>query len=339
MTTAIKEQRRGRALQLFLIAGALVVIAAITTAIDARSSRPDLASGPAIPGLEESIANAERIIVTSAEASYRLERVERGQERVWVMRDRGDFPVVGERVERLLSGLQRLQRVRRMTSDATKHARLGVDDPRGEGRGVSIQVEDGRGALLVNVILGIETSGGLYVRRPNEDQTYAVAGELPPLRDVSTWLDLRPLDLPPERIARVEVMPAEGRSYILARDSAELAWRIAIPALAANSQTLVSGTAERLVRLSPIDVQAAPAIQGQARSRLRASTFDGIQVDAELIEADGRTWLKLVARAQTPEQESAALQINDRVSAWAYALNSADAQELAPPLATLIGAR
>jgi hypothetical protein len=339
MTTAMKEMRRGRALQLFMIAGALAVIAAITTAIDARSSRPDLASGPVVPGLEETIADAERITVTSTEASYRLERIERGQERVWVMRDRGDFPVVNERVERLLTGLQRLRRVRRMTSDATKHERLGVGDPGAEGRGIAIQVEDGRGALLVNLILGVEPDGGLYVRRPNEDQTYAAAGELPPLRDVSTWLDLRPLDLAPERLARVEIMPAEGRAYILARDTAEAAWRIATPALAPSSQTLVAATAERVARLSPVDVQAAPAVQGPARARLRATTFDGVQVDAELIETDGRTWLKLVARAPSPEQEAAALDINNRASAWAYALSAADAQEFAPPLATLIGAR
>ena len=43
----------------------------------------------------------------------------------------------------------------------------------------------------------------------------------------------------------------------------------------------------------------------------------------------------LVARALAPEQEAAALAINDRTAAWAYALNEADAAAVAAPLNAL----
>jgi hypothetical protein len=331
MTTGLAERRRAQSLTLFLIAGALVATAAVTLAIESRGlTSGSSASGPVVPGLEETIGGAQRITVTSADATYRIERTQQG----WAMRDRDDYPVLSSRLAQLTEGLENLRYERRMTSDASKHERLGVTDPRQGGRGILVQVEDGRGALLVNLILGVETSG-TYVRRPDDEQTWAVEGELPPLRDAAAWMDLQPLSIPPERLARVEIMPAEGRAYILARDSAEQPWRIVAPALASLAQSTVTATAERLTQLAPVDVRTAPAIQGAPRARVRATTFDGVMIDAELIPSDNRLWVKLVARA-APEQEAAALEINNRSAAWAYALSEMEAEALAPPLNRLI---
>jgi hypothetical protein len=144
------------------------------------------------------------------------------------------------------------------------------------------------------------------------------------------------MNLGAERLARVEIMPAEGRAYILARDSAEQPWRIASPALAALAQSSVTATAERITQLQPVDVRTAPAIQGAPRARVRATTFDGIVIDAELIPSDNRIWVKLVARADAPEQEAAAVALNTPASDWAYALSEMEVEAFAPPLSRLI---
>lgn len=330
MTSELAERRKGRTLTLFVVAGVLALIAAVTVGIEMRSSSPDAASGPVVLGLEETISGAQRITIVSREATYRIERTQRG----WAMRDRDDYPVLPARLAQLTDGLESLRYTRRMTSDASKHERLGVTDPRQGGRGILVQIEDGRGALLVNLILGVETNG-LYVRQPDNDQTWAAEGDLPPLRDVSTWMALQALNVPAERFARVEIMPAEGRAYILARDAAEQPWRIAAPALAGLPQ-MIAGAAVHLTQLQPNDVRTAPAIQGAPRARVRAYTFDGVIIDAELIESDGRTWIKMVARAETPEQEPAALAINNESAAWAYALTSEDTLAVAPTLSQLV---
>jgi len=329
------QRRQKRALTYFMIAGALAALAAVTLGIEYRAARPDAVAGPVLPGVGETIASGQRIIVTSAEASYRIERAQRGEEAVWVMRDRGDYPVLATRLQQLTDGLRTLRYTRRMTNDVSKHARLGVDDPRQGGRGVLVQIEDGRGALLVNLILGVEPSG-LYVRRPDDDQAWAAEGDLPPLRDIASWLDLRPLSLEPQALARVEIVPSEGRAYILGRDAPDQPWRIAAPALAPLSQAVVRAAAERLTALAPIDVQPAPAIQGAVRARVRATTFDGVTIDAEVIDADQRLWMKLVARADGPEQEPAALALNNRAAPWAYGLSVQEVQALAPPLSSLV---
>lgn len=331
MTTEIAERRRGRVLTMFLAAAGLVLVAAVTLGIESRSLNSGGVGGFVVPGLTETIDGAQRITVTSAEASYRIERTARG----WAMRDRDDYPVLQSRLDQLAQGLERLRYVRRMTNDASKHERLGVTDPREGGRGILLTVEDGRGALLVNLILGVETSG-TYVRAPDEAQTWSVQGDLAPLRDVATWMDLRPLEFGPERLARVEISPSEGRGYVLARESADAAWSLASPALGIPAGVELASVAEALTSLEPVDVRTAPAINGAVWGRLRALTFDGVALEGELIESDGQLWLKLVAQAAGPEQEQAALAINNRSAGWAYALSDDAAANLAPPLASLL---
>jgi hypothetical protein len=247
------------------------------------------------------------------------------------MRDRGDYPVASGPLAQLTEGLQNLQFTRRMTNDASKHDRLGVGDPREGGRGVLVQIEDSNRAFLVDVILGVEPDGGLYVRRPNENQTWAARGDLPPLRDASAWMNLHALELDSERLARVEITPFEGPAYVLARGEGE-EFAIVSPRVAVRSPLLLSAAATRITRLSPADVQSAPSIQGEPAARVRAVTFDGLALEAELIESDGKVWIKLVARAENPEQEQAALGVNARVAEWAFALRAPEAQALAPAL-------
>ncbi len=340
MNTDLAERRKSQVLRLFAAAAALAAIAAITLAIEARSGQPNQISGPVVAGLAETIGEAQNIEVVSREATYRIAKIPRG----WVMRDRGDFPVQQDRVTQLRRALERLQFVRRMTSDPTKHERLGVDDPREGGRGVLVRVTRGDTALLVDLIFGVEPGGRIYARRAAQDQVWEVRVDdpsgagLPPLRDLASWLNLRPLTMPAENLLRVEIMPAEGRAYVLARPQPGQPWRIAAPALDAASQSIVTATAEQVLSLAPADVVEAPAVQGGPRARVRAWTADGLAIDGELIESGGKTWLKLVARAQAPEQEAAALALNASIAGWAYALTEADAGALAPPLASLLPA-
>jgi hypothetical protein len=126
MTSGLAERRRARSLTLFLIAGALVATAAVTVAIESRSLSPSSAAGPVLPGIEDTIGGAQRITITSAEATYRIERTEQG----WAMRDRDDYPVLSSRLAQLTEGLENLRYVRRMTNDASKHERLCGTDPR-----------------------------------------------------------------------------------------------------------------------------------------------------------------------------------------------------------------
>jgi hypothetical protein len=336
MTTELSERRKRRALSWVVAAVAMLAITAVTIAIEVRSAAPDRVVGPVLPGLAQQIGEAQKITVISADARYRIARTAR---RVWAMTDRGDFPVRESRLEQLTSGLARLAYIRRMTSDPGRHDRLGVGDPTQGGRGVLLQIENARGAFLVNLIIGFQRDG-LYVRKPGENQVWAVRGELPPLRDAAIWLDLQPLLLHPSALRRVEITPADGPAYVLERASADA--NFAFAGAPAGREPISAGAltaaAARITQVQPIDVLPAPAVQGAAAARVRAATVDGVLIDAELVAHNNRHWLKLVARPERPQAAAAVEAINARASAWAYALAQSDVAALVPPLDSLLRA-
>lgn len=326
------EKRRTRLMALAGAAAVLAGVAFVTVSIDAQSMRPPIAQGPVVPDLARDLPRAQRVRVTTRDGAYVLEKIAQG----WAMRDRGDYPVNAARLSQLTQGLSSLAFTRRMTSDPNKYGRLGVDDPRQGGAGVLVQVEDGQGALLVNLILGVETTG-LYVRRPSEPQVWAARGDLPPLREPAQWLDIRPLRIDPATLTRVEIVPNPGRAYILDRQDAAQggAFTLTTPERFAGSVAapVANAAAAALARVQPIDVQPAPAIQGPPSARIRAHTSDGAMIDAQIVFREGAPWLKLTASPERPDGEAAALAINRASSAWAYRLSPADAQALTPPLA------
>lgn len=324
------EARKRRVTTLALVAAGLVAIAAVTVAIEARGLRDTSVSGPVVPGLSERLSRAKSIVVQTPDVTYRIQDSGRG----WAMHDRGDYPVSRVRLNELTDGLSKLVYLRRMTSDPELHARLGVGDPGKGGQGVRVQILDADGAYLADLILGVEPQR-LYVRKPDDNQVWAARGDLPALRQPSAWLDLRPISIDASKIQRVEIVPHEGRALVLAREASGFA--IVAPArLAPISQAAVNTAGERVARVEASDVQAAQAIQGPTYASVHATTSENIRIDATLIDAEGRIWVKFAAAAVTPEATAAAEQLNHQISSWAFALSPREADALAPTLASLL---
>jgi hypothetical protein len=63
------------------------------------------------------------------------------------------------------------------------------------------------------------------------------------------------------------------------------------------------------------------------------STTDGLVIEAELFVRGPLYWIKLGARAGTPEAEPLAQALNARVGPWAYGLTETDYTAVAPPIA------
>lgn len=333
MTTQLAERRNKRALSFIVAAIAAAAVAATTVAIEVRSSQPDRVVGPVVPGLASRLAEAQKINIVSEDASYRIARTPQG----WAMTDRGNFPVQPRRLAQLTEGLTGLAFVRRMSSDPAQHERLGVGDPTQGGSGILVQIENPRGAFLVNLILGV-TRDATYARRPGENQVWAVRGDLPPLRDAAAWLDLTPIALQAGELRRVEITPQTGPAYILERTSADadFAFTGAMAARTPISAATLTGTAERLTRLQPIDVLPANALTGAPIARLRATTASGAIIDADFIQHENKIWLRMIARGESGAALATANQINARARAWAYALSQAEYEALLPPAGSLI---
>jgi hypothetical protein len=225
-----------------------------------------------------------------------------------------------------------------MTRDPDKFDRLGLGDPKKGGEGVLVQVQNAQGALLANLILGIEPRG-LYARDPNKEQTWAIKGELPPLKDPAAWLDLAPIALDRSRIARVDVAPPAGAAYAVKRESmASRDFTVDKPfdRYIVLTPEGINAVGAGIATLAPADVAAAPAITGVLQARTITRTFDGLVIESELHFDKGRHWLKLVARGENPRAVEEAAAINARAAAWAYGMTEMSFRDFAPPLWLLV---
>ena len=333
MSAAPAAVRRRRARLYLAFAGALALLSWGVVSFDADRLKPPAAQGPVLPNFAKQAANATIITIATRDATYRIARGQRG----WSLPDKSDFPVQRERLAQFTDGLAGLSYLRPMTRDPAKLDRLGLGDPAKGGEGVLVQVQNAQGALLANLVLGIAPAG-LYARQPDKPQAWAVKGDLPPLKDPALWLDLAPLALAPERIARVLVEPVSGPSYALARSGADARdFHLQTPYndYLVLTPAGLNTTGDALAQLQPRDVASAPAIAAPPRARVTLTTFDGLTVKAELAEQGGQRWVKLVASGEGQAAAGEAQRINERAGPWAYGLSALSFDDLAPPLSVL----
>jgi hypothetical protein len=329
MSAELADERYRRVGWALLGAAILTVLALVATTMDARRLKPPEAVGAVLPGFDKTAGEANLIVIQSKDATYRIARTSAG----WALRDKGDYPVRRERLAQFTAGLAGLKYVRPMTRDPAKLDRLGLGDPTKGGEGVLVQVQNAQGAYLANLVLGIEPRG-LYVRDPSKEQSWAVKGELPPLKDAAAWLDLAPIAIDKGRIARVDIAPPAGPGFAVKRDPGVRDFHIERPfdRLLVLSPEGVNAAGESIAVFAPVDVAAAPAINGAIRARIIVRTFDGLVIEGEIYEIGARHWLKLVARGDNPAALAEAQSINTRAAPWAYGLSDMTYRDFAPPL-------
>lgn len=331
MTPHAIERRRW--IMLALVAGALLaIVSALVNAWDLDRLKPPQAAGRVLPGFEKAAGAAEAITIATKDADYHIVRTDRG----WVLRDRGDYPVQRERLAQFTQGLATLMYVRPMTHDPAKLDRIGLGDPAKGGEGVAVQVQNGQGALLANLVIGM-TPTGVYARQPDKSQAWAVKGDLPPMKDPAQWLDLAPLTIDPSQIVRVTIQPASGPAYVLVRKRTGGDFSLEAPFdnFLVLTPDGLNAAGAAFANLKPVDVAGAPAVQGPPAARVTALTSGGVSIEGELFALGERYWLKLVARGDTSAAQTAAQAINARAAAWAYGLSALDYADFAPPLSML----
>ena len=335
MSTDLRDRRAAWSWRILGVAAALAALAWVVVSIRGHALRGDAVSGPVLPALTDArIETIQSISVRAQEGGFTIERDPQG----WVMRERGDYPVRPETLEAVSAALQGLSYQRRMTSDPDKLDRIGLGDPASGGRGMLLQMEDDQGALVVDLIVGVAAeTGGLYVRQTDETQAWAVSGDLPDLREPVSWLALRPLELPPESVIRVDISPPQGRPYGLIRRAAEgaasgFAFAPPLASIEPSAAVNLEDLALRMLRVEPIDVAPAASVQSPPRATIALATSGDLIIDAQIMALGEDHWLKLVARpaVETAEALAAAQALNAGSGAWAYKLTGSAADGLTP---------
>ncbi len=261
------------------------------------------AGTPLFEGLRARVNDVARVRVTTAEETYTLERTDVG----WGLLEKGGYPVDVDKVKALVVGLTELELVEEKTANPALFARLGVQDPGAEGDTPSRRVEllDASGSVLADLVVGRETpargagDGQVYVRRPGHGPALEARGRVRVEDGSSALLDREIAKLERKRVARVTTIHPDGEVLRVERPSADVA-DFSVVDLPEGAELawpgVAGGVAGALEYLNLEDVRPADSAFDQAAAvRTRFEAFDGLVLETESVDEEGRVVLRVRA--------------------------------------------
>ena len=287
------------------MAGITLVVIVAAFLINQEGPNPE-SRGPVLvfPDLMGKINDVKELSIESREETVTLVR----QENAWGIKEKDHYPADMEKVKRSLIGMAELRYREPKTKNPDLYGKLGLLDQKKEGSTsslVKVQTENSQGSaeLLIGdqrPAKGNPTLSEIYVRKPDDPQSWLVTGKLPIEKTATEWLQKDILDVTGTRVQRVRVTHTDGKSLIVEKASPDaLDYQIAdMPkGYKIQSQFNVNNVVTSLSKLSIDDVQKAEAQDTKAKPSVKAvlETFDGLQVTLETLTKDEKVYGKVTA--------------------------------------------
>ncbi|HUO94131.1 MAG TPA: DUF4340 domain-containing protein [Rhizomicrobium sp.] len=254
-------------------------------------------------------------------------------EKTWVVASKDDYPASYEQVKGTVVALATLTKLEPKTDRADWLPYVNLDSPAARGNGKEITLLDDKGGVIASIIIGKsedigdpEGAIGLFVRRPDESQSWLARSAVDPKSDLSDWLEKQVMAVDRARIAEADVDPLSGPSYVVRRDKpTDTDFKLAdMPkGRELSYDAAPDGVAAAVVDFSFDDVKPARDFDfsdAAHSARVVTKTFDGLTVTVNVIQQGADYWATVSADGSTPEGRNEARQINARATGWAYKL-------------------
>jgi hypothetical protein len=287
------------------------------------------------PDLAAHLADATRVELDHGASTLRIVKDAKGH---WGLAERGGYPVDIAKLRALMTGLTELLLTEQRTADPGELGKLGLDDPTGkDATGTLVRVLDGAGHPLAAVVVGhsrVRTGGNLpedvYVRRPDQNQSWLAQGKLDVDTDALAWLDRDIMDIKPARIASVSV--TNGEAHVLlsrAGDKLTVTDPADHPPLDDEHLTDVQRALELLTLQDVQPDKDAP--KGDALGQSVFTTQDGMAITAMPVKVGSDLWVRFSVTGSNADAD----RLNARVAGWTYEIGSWKQKALVPTLEDL----
>jgi hypothetical protein len=313
----------------------LATIVAVATAavLAMQQSGPATIAGagePVLPGLLEDANRIDRIVLKSGETTLTLAQTEDA----WVIKERSGYPASFEKIKALVVGLAQLRRIEPKTERPERYAQIGVEDAGPGATSTEVSLFDREGVPVGRLIVGEDSlsggTGGRYVRIPEEARAWLAAGTLDLSLTARDWAAPEVIDIPGADVREVVIRRPNGERIIAARaDPSEphLSLRTIPSGARPKSPDIADGFAGALTAVEFDDVKpvADVAFSPGDTTHVRIETFDGLIIDADLLDRDETNWIRLMPSAAdgaSPETSAKAASLAERTHGWAYQVSS-----------------
>ena len=329
-----------------LVTTAAAVVAAVLVSSGGRGAGPDpQADALVLPELRQKLDGVARITLQRAGVKTTLLR----QGDHWVVEEKGGYPADGAKVRQALAGLAELRYVEPKTRKPELYPRLEVEDVgQKDAKSTLVTVSDDKNEVIGEIIAGkfrVDALGGntdgVYLRKPDDKQSWLARGTLDLSGDTAAWLDRSIVDIPREQVKEVVLTGPDGSTLDIAHDKAEdpLALKGAPAEAKPKSDSALVEPTTVLASLTLSDVRPLAELPVPADGVAHADVtgFDGLTLKLALFDKDGKSWVHIEA-AGSGDAEKKAADLNAKLAPWIYAIPDYKAKALRTKLADVTAA-
>ena len=278
------------------------------------------------------------------EHAARIEIVHKGRttaivkhDGVWGLEERGGYVVQPTKLRGMLTALTELRLVEPRTKAPAEFSRLGLEDPSGPSAESNLlRVLDASAKPIVSLIVGhrrVRTQGNVpeqvFVRLPDDNQTWLAEGSLEVDADPQQWLDRDIMNIDRARVATVAVTTGSD-TLDFAHDGKKLLLK-APPDHPALDDYKLDDVDRALELLTFQDVQTDKAPVGDKIGQSVFTTDDGLAVTATVFKGDKDIWARFAVTGSDKTKDEAN-RLNKRLAGWTYQLGSWKQKALVPTL-------
>ena len=260
------------------------------------------------PKLMDKINDINEIVIESHNDKTTLGRNESG----WGVKEKEGYPADLEKVKRTLIGMAELRIREPKTKNPELYAKLGLQDKDAEdSTSTLVTLKSTDSNEPTTLVIGQQrpdksapSLSEIFVRKPEDPQTWLVVGKLPLENILTEWLDKEILDIEGNRIRRVKVTHPGGEVLTIHKTKPDdLDFQIdgMTKGYKISSQFNVNNVASTLATLTLDDVKNGKNVDFEKKSGVNAllETFDGLRLTVQTTK-DGETVYAMVSVAFDP---------------------------------------
>lgn len=202
------------------------VTAAVMLSRSEAKVRSTLDTSKLLPSVMGSINDVQTVEIRRKDSTTTLQQDAAKQ---WGVVEKKGYPADVEAIRKLLIGVADMTKVEPKTSDASRYAQLGVEEPTSEGAtSAMVTLKDASGKDIAQVIVGkdYQAKKGFvpdqrYVRLPSDPQSWLVKAKLEVPENTNDWLVKKILEVKRDRVRSVQVVHPDGETLLVDRDKPE----------------------------------------------------------------------------------------------------------------------
>ena len=291
-----------------------------------------------LPGLADRVNDVDRVdIVTAGDTVVAtLKRTSTD----WRLEQMDGYHANWPKLQNLLAGLAQAKVIEAKTDKPQYYQQLGVEAVSSPDAG-SVLIKLGIGDETTAVVIGHAAQGraGQYVRLQDSAASALLDRKLDVSTELLDWADKRIIDINTSEVAEVEIVHPDGGRVLITRISADQTdFDLAglPPGREVQSSWAVNSFASSLSLLDLESVRLPKGVDWQTAVRMRLLTFSGLEIMAEMVEADGQYLLHLnaghpaaqavdysnddISQQAAEDVANRVDEINQRVNGWAYSI-------------------